>query len=609
MTKLTKSAWLVLLFIGAGSLGAGCGKQLVQFGTCQSSEAFCEGFCTNTQTDPLNCGGCATDGGVACPSGQLCNGAGHCATSCLGTEALCNGLCTNTKTDPLNCGGCAGAGGTACATGELCNGNGECAPSCLGGEALCQGLCTDTKTDSLNCGGCTGDGGAACPAGQICNGSGHCATSCLDTEALCNGLCTNTKTDPLNCGGCAGAGGVACATGELCNGSGVCATSCLASEMLCEGLCTDTNTDSINCGVCDNYCVSPQMCSGLGACVTCPADENACGGSCRNLLWDSDNCNGCGRSCSSGECDAGICIAPPCLSPDLVCGKGCIDPDKDSSNCGGCVADGGVDGGIDCSTTDAGTAGGFAPTPFCVAAECVVGLGQGTPTTAVDLGTAVNYVILAETGISTTGVTDITGNLGLSPAAATYVTGFGLILDPSKQFSTSPPLVTGEIFAADYASPTPAKLTTAVSDMQTAFIAAAGAAPNTIELGAGDISGMTLPPGVYKWSTGLDISVAGATLRGSLPGDGGPSTDVWIFQIAGDLTLADSAALTLAGGALAKNVFWQVSGNVTLGTSVQFEGIVLCRTLIALDTTDSVNGRLLAQTAVTLIADTVTAPP
>jgi hypothetical protein len=120
---------------------------------------------------------------------------------------------------------------------------------------------------------------------------------------------------------------------------------------------------------------------------------------------------------------------------------------------------------------------------------------------------------------------------------------------------------------------------------------------------------MTLPPGVYAWSTGLQISAAGAILRGSLPGDGGPSTDVWIFQIAENLTVADSAALTLAGGALAKNVFWQVSGNVTLGTSVHFEGVVLCRTLIALGTTDTVTGRLLAQTAVTLTADTVTAPP
>jgi hypothetical protein len=597
MTKLTKCA-LVLL-----SVLAGCGKQLVQFGNCPSSEAYCEGLCTNTQTDPLNCGGCATDGGVACPPGELCNGRGQCATSCLGTEQLCNRLCTNTQTDPLNCGGCAGDGGMACPSGQLCNGNGECAASCLGGEALCEGLCTNPQTDSLNCGGCAGDGGAACAPGQSCNGAGHCATSCLVSEDLCNGLCTNTQTDSHNCGGCAGDGGTACAAGDLCNGSGVCAPSCLASETLCEGICVDTQTDSTNCGECDTYCVAPQMCSGLGACVSCPADENACGGSCRNLLWDSDNCNGCGRSCSSGACDGGLCVVPPCASPNVVCGNGCTDPFTDSSNCGGCA-----DGGLDCSATDAGIDGGFAATPFCVAAACVSGLGNGSPAAAVDLGTAGNYVILAETGISVSGDSNITGNLGLSPAAATYLTGFGLIQDASNRFSTSS-LVTGELFAADDASPTPANLTAAIRDMQTAFTAAAEAAPNAAELGAGDISGMTLAPGVYRWSTGLDISAAGVTLRGSLPGDGGPSTDVWIFQVGQDLTVANSAALTLTGGALARNVFWQVSGKVTLGTGVQFRGVVLCRTLIALDTTDTITGRLLAQTAVTLIADSVTNPP
>ena len=100
MTNLTKSALFVLL-----TLVVGCGKQLVQFTDCQNGEALCEGLCTNTQTDPLNCGGCADDGGMACPAGQLCNGGGRCATTCLGSELLCNQLCTNTLTDPHNCGG------------------------------------------------------------------------------------------------------------------------------------------------------------------------------------------------------------------------------------------------------------------------------------------------------------------------------------------------------------------------------------------------------------------------------------------------------------------------------------------------------------------------
>jgi len=100
-------------------------------------------------------------------------------------------------------------------------------------------------------------------------------------------------------------------------------------------------------------------------------------------------------------------------------------------------------------------------------------------------------------------------NIGVSPAAATYIEGFGLIADASNVFSTSS-LVTGKIYAADYASPTPAVMTTAVSDMETAYIDAQGRTlPDATELGAGDISGMTLAPGLYKWGTGVIIN-AGA---------------------------------------------------------------------------------------------------
>jgi hypothetical protein len=88
---------------------------------------------------------------------------------------------------------------------------------------------------------------------------------------------------------------------------------------------------------------------------------------------------------------------------------------------------------------------------------------------------------------------------------------------------------------------------------------------------------------------------------------GGPN-DVWIFQIAGNLSEANGKHLTLAGGAKAKNIFWQVAGSVALGTTAHFEGVVLGKTLIAVNTGASVNGRLLAQTAVTLQMNAVTAP-
>ena len=219
----------------------------------------------------------------------------------------------------------------------------------------------------------------------------------------------------------------------------------------------------------------------------------------------------------------------------------------------------------------------------------------------VNLRTAGSFVILSETGITTTGTTTVVGAMGVSPIAASAMTGFGLIADATNTFSTSS-LVTEKIYAADYAPPTPAKMTTAIGDMETAFTDAAGrTSPNFTELGGGDISGKTLVPGLYKWGTGVLITNAGITLAG------GPK-DVWIFQIAGDLVVNNGAIINLVGGAQAKNIFWQVSGQATLGTTADVKGIILSQTLISMNTGAKLSGRALAQTAVTLIANTVTAP-
>ena len=221
------------------------------------------------------------------------------------------------------------------------------------------------------------------------------------------------------------------------------------------------------------------------------------------------------------------------------------------------------------------------------------------PGLPVGLGTAGTFVILAKSGISTVPASAVTGNLGVSPAAATYITGFSLIADATNVFSTSSQ-VTGKIFAANYAVPTPSNLTTAVGDMQLAFTDAAGRAPDVTELGAGDIGGMTLVPGVYKWGSSLLIPTD-LTLAGS-------ATDVWIFQVAQNLTLNNAVKIRLTGGALPKNVFWQVAGFVDIGTTAHCEGIVLTYTMARLRTGASINGRLLAQTAVTLDGSTVVEP-
>ena len=230
----------------------------------------------------------------------------------------------------------------------------------------------------------------------------------------------------------------------------------------------------------------------------------------------------------------------------------------------------------------------------------VVAMSQSSPA-PVNLGTAGDFVILAKTGISTTGTTSITGDIGVSPIDATAITGFALIMDATNTFSTSS-LVTGRAYAANYTSPTPTKLTTAVSDMQTAYVNAAGRTlPDYTERYSGDLTGQTLTHGLYKWSTGVQVSAAGVTISGT-------ANDVWIFQIAGNLTIANGANVTLSGSALASNIFWQVAGQVSLGTTSAMKGIILGQTLIAMRTGASLDGRALAQTAVTLDANAVTKP-
>lgn len=217
----------------------------------------------------------------------------------------------------------------------------------------------------------------------------------------------------------------------------------------------------------------------------------------------------------------------------------------------------------------------------------------------VDLGSAGDYAILAKAAVSTVPTSAITGDIAVSPAAATYVTGFDLTADATNVFATSDQ-VTGKVFAADYEVPTPSNLTTAVSDMEFAFVDAAGRAPDVTELGAGTLTGSTLTAGVYRWGTGLLIPTD-LSLNGS-------ATDVWIFQVAQDLTMSNGTSVLLTGGALPKNVFWQVSGQVNLGTTVHFEGVVLSQTAITLETGASIEGRLLAQTAVVLRSSTVVEP-
>ena len=231
---------------------------------------------------------------------------------------------------------------------------------------------------------------------------------------------------------------------------------------------------------------------------------------------------------------------------------------------------------------------------------CGFGCEKTPATSAVKLETACDFTILAKTGISTTGTTSITGNIGVSPIAATAITGFGLVMDPTNQFSVTPKVI-GRVYAADYSAPTPAKMTKAISDMETAYTTANGLTSPSPIVGL-QISGQTLKPGIYKYSTDVSLTQAGVTLNG------GPN-DQWIFQIAGDLTIGNDAIVSLTGGAQAKNIFWVVAGQAVLGTNVDFKGTILSKSLISLNSGAKVTGKLFAQTAVTLISSTIIPTP
>ena len=242
----------------------------------------------------------------------------------------------------------------------------------------------------------------------------------------------------------------------------------------------------------------------------------------------------------------------------------------------------------------AGCGGGGSGSPAATGDGRALSVNVAVGQAPVNLRSAGTFTILSKTGITDVYASAIVGNVGTSP-----ITGAALLLTCTE--------VTGRIFVVDAAGPLPCAtndattLTAAVLDMEAAYLDAEGrTSPDFTELGAGEIGGMTLAPGLYKWGTGVLISTD-VTLSG------GPD-DVWIFQVAGTLNQANGKRVTLAGGAQAKNIFWQVADSVTIGTTAHFEGVVLGKTLIAVNTGASASSRLLAQTAVTLQMNAITQP-
>jgi len=222
----------------------------------------------------------------------------------------------------------------------------------------------------------------------------------------------------------------------------------------------------------------------------------------------------------------------------------------------------------------------------------------------VALGRAGTFAIFTNTAVTSVPPSSINGNVGTAGTGANTT----ITCPEVKPVGVSKVFTIDATFAdaacntndATFVGLTAGDMAAAVTDAKGRTI------PDSVDdqTGvAGNISGLVLAPGLYKWNTGVLIDNTGLTIRG------GPD-DVWIFQISGDLTVQNNAIITLDGGAQAKNIFWQVGGGtgVPIGSAVQFKGIILADFGITLTAGSTVDGRLLGNTAITLITNTITPP-
>jgi hypothetical protein len=224
-----------------------------------------------------------------------------------------------------------------------------------------------------------------------------------------------------------------------------------------------------------------------------------------------------------------------------------------------------------------------------------------TPVNArVELGTAADFVILAEAGITNVVGSHITGDMGVSPIAGTSMTGFGLIMDSSDEFSTSSE-VSGNIYAPGYGgdkliayNDAAARVTTDVDPDNADHL--------FLNHGAGEIGGKTLTPGVYTFSTDVTISGGDLTFTGS-------ATDVFIIKTTGSVIQAANKKVILTGDVLAENIFWQVAQKVNVGAGAHMQGTLLVATTVTFITGSTLYGRILSATAVILQKNEITKTP
>lgn len=364
---------------GAPCIGGVCG--------CPAGQDRCGGEdCISILDNDTNCGACDSTCGddTSCFSGACSCGGTQCTAS--PNIACCQAggvsFCADTDTSPLNCGGC----GQQCRPGEACV-DGVCAcgsNTCTDSEICCDDNGTPTCADAgtgCPCGGdnctntdvCCDDGSGNLSCANLVSADPHCGACgnpCSSDQSCTGGVCVCDPVTELDAEGeevtipTSNCGGV-CTRLDTDDNCGVCGNACGNGQVCCNSQCVDPSTLStaLNCGGCGIVC-------GSGDCVNAQCD---CGEGSVDLTADDDNCGACGNVCptrpfTQGQeyCEEGRCNALPCISGRLDCdgnlANGCeVDTQTSTEYCGATSCSNGGGGSGQCADNE-----------VCLAGQCVV---------------------------------------------------------------------------------------------------------------------------------------------------------------------------------------------------------------------------------------------
>lgn len=213
----------------------------------------------------------------------------------------------------------------------------------------------------------------------------------------------------------------------------------------------------------------------------------------------------------------------------------------------------------------------------------------------INLGTASRFGILAGSGITSTGFSEVrNADIGISPGLRSSIIGF-----PQAT------VINGEIYASDDFFPAgiPAMLIQAKNDLSAAYLAAQSATSPDVTLVSGDLGGRTLTQGIYIASTAASIETGNLTLDAK-----GDPNAYWIFQLDSDFSTNGNSGgdVILAGGAKAANIFWLTKGSTSIGNNTSFKGTILSLTNIRMNANSTIEGRLLSSNGSVVLANTNT---